>query len=203
MPSARVRFSTARLMVAVAIIAFCLAITPPDARQGGLFMSVAGGLAAFQSRRLAVVAGVFLAYLALVEVVAFELVPAFLYAPTAFLISGPLWPEGPNRWRSVRLRWLIAVNALVLSLYLVPWSTRKPFLRHFDSIRPGMTVAEVDRVMAGYWRYASLTSPGPGQGAGPSGHITFRHSNHALLNMDLGGVTFQDGRVVDVDFLPD
>jgi hypothetical protein len=199
MPSTQAGISMGQLMVLVVVSALGLAVSPRDIVYVGLFLPVALGLAWLRLWPIAVPAILFLVLLALVEIVLAEPVAGWIYAPIAVLISGPLWPEGPDRWRSRRAIPLIAVNALILALFLVPWSTRKPFLHHLYSIKPGMTEADVVRIMAGYKERTYLTH----SNAGREALYTFRHSDNGFFNADLGVVTIRDGKVVDIRFLPD
>jgi hypothetical protein len=112
-------------------------------------------------------------------------------------------------------------------LYFVPWSSRKPFLHDLYSIQPGMTEADVRRVMGRYkegtgWPAAyggmpagtgTLTDLGTGSthatGTTPAGEMTiqdslvFRHSTDGAFDADFGIVTFRNSRVVEVSFSPD
>jgi hypothetical protein len=203
MQSTMLRISLGRSMIAVAAFAFGLAISPPGSPFLALLTPVALGIAALRRWSIAVPALMFLGPCAFAEILMDLPVPAWIYVPTALLVSGPLWPKDPAGWRSRRLIPLIAVNALILALYWIPWSSRKPFVRHLDSIRPGMTVAEVNRIMAGYRMGTGIPLPGSAQEFRPSGAIVFRHSDEAMFNADWGVVTFRDGKVVDVRFDPD
>src|SRR5687767_2408535 len=42
------------------------------------------------------------------------------------------------------------VTTLIAALYIVPWSSRKPFLKALYSIQPGLTEAEARQIMKGY-----------------------------------------------------
>ena len=199
----RVRASMGQLMVLIAAFAFGLAISPPGAPYLGLLTPVALGLASLRRWQIALSALFFLLPCMMAELLLFFPVPAWIYAPTALLLSGPLLPRDPESWRSRRLIPLISVNALILALYLVPWSSRKPFLRDLFSIRPGMTMAEAERIMAGYKRGTGWKVPGTNQEFAPDGAIVFRHSDDGLFNADWGVVTIVNGKVVDVRFDPD
>jgi hypothetical protein len=192
-----------QLMVLIAASALGMAISPRDAPHMGLLLPVALWLAMLRLWTIAGPAIFVLALCVLSEIVLFFPVAGWIYAPIAILISGPLWPEGPTCWRSKRVRLMIATNALILALYLVPWSTRKPFLHDLYSIKPGMTLAEAERIMARYKRGTGWTIPGAGQEVSPAGSIVFRHSDDGLFNADWGVVTIQAGKVIDVRFDPD
>jgi hypothetical protein len=103
--------------------------------------------------------------------------------------------------RQSKLFQLLTVSlflAAMLTTYATNWDSRKPFLKDLFRIRPGMTVAQVDRLMAGYFRSPAT----PGQ-LSADGRITYRHTNEGWGDSDWGLVTFQRGRVSHVDFLPD
>jgi hypothetical protein len=95
-------------------------------------------------------------------------------------------------------------------VHIVDWTSRKPFLKDFYSIREGMTPAQVDRIMAGYIRE---TGNGPSgsesqyeynqQGEIVSGSVTYRHTDKGWGDSDLGVVTIKQGLVTETRFLPD
>lgn len=103
-----------------------------------------------------------------------------------------LW-KGPRRASMV-----VAIGALLgLSvLRVVPWTSRKEFLRHFNEIKIGMTMEEVGFRMHGYEF---------GERPLPSGPImrTYIHSRSGRFDSDWGVITFAGGRVVELKFLPD
>ncbi len=141
--------------------------------------------------------------------------------------AGLIRPE-PVRSQLLRIGSLVAVIAVIATLYLVEWTTRKPFLRDLDRIRVGMTEAEVRYIMGGYmegsgWpanRFdtstnatSTLTDVGSGSQyattTSPSGEmvirdsLVFRHSTDGAFNSDWGIVSLSGGRVVRVEFSPD
>jgi hypothetical protein len=123
---------------------------------------------------------------------------------------------------------VIPVAAIAFSwlLYFVPWSSRKPFLNDLYRIRPGMNEDQVRTIMSSYregtgWPavYGGGT-PGAGTlndlGSRTSysttsvdgklaikDSIVFRHSDDGAYNSDWGIVTFENGRVVGIEFSPD
>ena len=165
----------------------------------------------------------------------FAFAEALLAMPVAwwlYLLLVPLFAFGILRRQSAsvqtrRLAAFAALVAFIAALYFVPWSTRKPFLHDLYSIQPGMTEAEVRRIMGRYMEGTGWPSPygGAPEGTGtltdlgtgathatgtsPSGQMTiesslvFRHSNDGSFNSDWGIVTLKDGRVVGVSFSPD
>ena len=131
-----------------------------------------------------------------------------------------------KRRKQITVALLTSVAALAAVL-LIRGTSRQRFLRDLDRIQVGMTAIEVERIMAGYMKgIGAKWQPPPGMGAVSSitevgsgqslptamdskgelqftGSITFRHSNAARYDSDWGIVRFQDGRVVDVQFMAD
>ena len=126
--------------------------------------------------------------------------------------------------RSKLAVYLTFICCLVI-LHQVPWSSRKPFLRDLRRIKPGMTVAEVEAIMAKYVGQPGL-SPWPTQTHGPRReypvyssaveqgpapdenddtlyYLEYRHTEHGDFYGDEGIVHFEKGKVSRVRFLPD
>ncbi len=179
------------------------------------------------------VAVTLVAVLAVAWVVALELVVtaawlhpigwALALAPAALFVvvtCTPPWATKP------RARWLSAVSLLLGALVvLVPWNGRKQFVHDVFSVRVGMTVDEVETVMAGYIKGAGPhwqmpEEPGPRAAptlppyrepeypSGPArrhftGTMTYRWSTAASYNADWGLVHFVDGKVAKLEFLAD
>jgi hypothetical protein len=118
-------------------------------------------------------------------------------------------------WRSpVRHKLTIAgfLIVVVVSVRFVDWNSRKPFLKDLYRVKEGMTAAQVEQIMGEYMTGGgvSVGSPGPRldgrlaePGAQATGTISYRHTNEGWGDSDWGIVTFEDGRVVDVEFSPD
>jgi hypothetical protein len=93
-------------------------------------------------------------------------------------------------------------------LYKIHWNTRKPFLIELGHVRIGMTAQEVDGVMNRYIKGSGIAPVGR-FGSDENGQlmlkesIVYRHSNDGAFNADWGVVTFKDGKVTNVEFLPD
>jgi hypothetical protein len=100
--------------------------------------------------------------------------------------------------RSFQLLVLGLFLAAVAAIYFINWDSRKPFLKDLYRIEPGMTVAQVDRIMSGY-----LRDPTASGQLSADGNITYRHTTEGWGDSDWGLVTFQDSRVSHVEFLPD
>jgi hypothetical protein len=155
-----------------------------------------------------------LASLALLLCAASEIVLTIPVAGWLYVIVTALFAAGLLRrqwpWQQpARLITLFATCLIIAALNRLPWSSRSGFLKRLDAIRPGMTVSEVRKVMAGY-------REGTGWPANPfaesrdsraefeiEGAIVFRHSDEPAYNADWGVVHFQDGRVTKVEFSPD
>ena len=131
-------------------------------------------------------------------------------------------------WRASAMKF-VCYGLMVLSLavlYIVPWNSRKPFLRDFEKVRVGMSVPEVEAIMGGYMKGTGWPAlPGADESGGTltevgSGvtmdtaidhngeieikdSITYRHSNEGAFNSDWGVVKFEDGKVVGKRFMPD
>jgi len=128
----------------------------------------------------------------------------------------------------LRFHWAQVVAAVVLlagiyAVYLIPWTTRKPFLRDLGRVRLEMTLERVESIMGGYqtgagWEgeagsavpgvsFTGARKPGYTGQIGPdgtfTGSITFRHSNLRIYKGDFGVVTFRQGKVVGIGFPPD
>jgi len=103
-------------------------------------------------------------------------------------------------------RGLFAAAAIVGALLFVPWHPRKRFVNAMDSIRIGMTVEEVERVMGAYERRVDSTSPYTFPDRtydGPADRQISFGSTVAGYDADIAEVTFLNGRVVYVEFQPD
>lgn len=98
-------------------------------------------------------------------------------------------------WR-VKLALLSTFLLLILVVRNIEWNSRKPFLRALDQVQPGMTTEQMDSAMRGFER-------GPQAGISDYGTVSFRHTEEGWGNADIGLVTFRDGRVVKVEYLPD
>jgi hypothetical protein len=150
--------------------------------------------------------------------------PLSVYAAYAALMVALL----ALAWGSARRAGAPAAALLtgLLVLYAVPWTTRKAFIRDLHQIKPGMTECQAEAIMRPYlrgsgWPACPLSAPGspsgappPPRGLGnldedrpPSRHVNkqmiYRHSNDPRFDSDWGVVGLSDGRVVNVEFLPD
>jgi hypothetical protein len=191
----KIRITMRQLMIVIAVCGVGLAIRPAIAPWVALFTPLAWILAPLRNGFVIFVSIILFMYCVLFEVVMGVSVDAAIYLPFAIVFSGAVGLKRPILQHRKRLAALIAVNALIVGLFLIPWTTRKPFLRQLYSIKPGMSVDEVKKIMAGV---VEETYDGPGRS------LCFRHSIHDWrFNADIGVVTFHEGKVVDVQFLPD
>lgn len=133
--------------------------------------------------------------------------PGWFYAialgTIAILASFGLAPRR-HRWNLAATMHAIWVGCALLglvTLHLVPWTTRKPFLAALDRVCIGMTYEEVEEIMSDYRQGTGWQTP-EGELRTP-GMLVFRHSDDARFNSDWGMVTFVDGRVTKVAFSPD
>jgi hypothetical protein len=131
---------------------------------------------------------VFLAFLSL---------PALVMA----LVSRRLWT----------LTAYVAGVTIVVAIVATPWNARKQFVWDLYSVRQGMSVDEVEAVMGGYIKGMG-TKFGESRAEYPidakrnaaTGTMTYRwNDSDACCDADWGQVTFQQGRVVKVEFISD
>lgn len=116
---------------------------------------------------------------------------------------------------SMQRRWahttLLTVLGLTVLLALLPWNPRKRFVRTLLAVQPGMTVAQVDALLADYLLGAGAKWQAGGVAGEPStldeqgaGTRIYRWNDHdGAYDSDWGMVTFVAGRVSMVEFLPD
>jgi hypothetical protein len=143
---------------------------------------------------LAGVGGVYLLFDRLAAVSLYPVAVAFFVA-LGIVASLPLLY---GRRRAVQVALPLLIVLLALAVQFVNWDSRKPFLRTLYRVETGMTVGQVDALMAGYMR-----SPAQAGTVGTTGEIAFRHTNEGWGNSDIGLVTFVDGRVASRELLPD
>jgi hypothetical protein len=138
---------------------------------------------------------------------AVSIYPRFVAIYAAFwVLVGALLLHG----RPTREKVLVLVPFVVVlfSVRFIDWNSRKPFLRDLHSIREGMTPIQVEQIMGRYMRSGgrALASPETEVDDGGqilTGTVTYRHTDEGWGDSDWGVVTFQDGRVVETEFLPD
>lgn len=154
--------------------------------------------------------------LALAEIALAYPVPVWLYALVGAGFACGLVRRASGRQRWVRIAVLLVILAGIAALYLIPWTSRKPFLRALGKVKVGMSEAEARKIMQGYtpgtgWPDLAGSAPVPGATAGKSSFgelaipnaLVFRHSNDPEFNSDWGVISLSNGVVIKVEFLPD
>lgn len=131
-----------------------------------------------------------------------SLYPQFvaIYAAFWILIGALLLYDRPLQ---EKVPVLIVFLILVFSLRFVNWNSRKPFLRSLYRIEEGMTHRQVEQVMGGYPGSAGADAEIDEEGYIVVGTISYTHTDEGWGNSDRGLLTFQGGRVVAIEFLPD
>lgn len=128
-----------------------------------------------------------------------ELVLAISLGVRVYVAYGALCGILVLALRAPRRTSVVVFVPILLGLTILcatPWTSRKVFLRHFDQIGVGMSPEEVVAIMRGY-EYGEVAR-------GPDSIVrTFTHSRSGRFDSDWGVVTFVNGRVVKVEFLPD
>ena len=122
-----------------------------------------------------------------------------IYIAFWFLVGALLLRGSPTRHKLLILGLFVVI---VFSVRFVNWTTLKPFLKDFYSIKEGMTPAQVEQIMGSYIIGDGKTEINE-QGEIVAGSITYRHTNEGWGDSDWGVATFEDGRVVEIEFLPD
>jgi len=115
-----------------------------------------------------------------------------------------------------RRRWMFGLlgvaAAAVAALVSTPWHPRKAFVHDLESVRPGMTVEQVEQRMGRYMKGVGTKWGEQAVPAYPEGearkHATFTmyyrwNATDGAYDSDWGRVDFEAGRVKDVEFLPD
>ena len=118
------------------------------------------------------------------------------------LWSAPLVLLYRRRWKSIGFA--ILVTALAVGIWIP--SPRKAFVNDLLSVRPGMTVEQVMGKMAKYRggdKFDLYVAPNEVP-ANATGHWYVGWNNDdGRYDADLGDIEFENGRVVNVEFLPD
>ena len=136
-------------------------------------------------------------YLLFDKLVAISLYPR---AIALFIILGLLAavPFLYGRRRIVQIALPIALLCAMLAVQFVDWDSRKPFLRALHRVEPGMTVSEVDAIMAGYLRSPAQASSADGESV-----VGYRHTTEGWGDSDIALIRFAGSRVTSREFLPD
>ena len=115
------------------------------------------------------------------------------------------------RWRRSHVLIALYIGLLAaIAVYWLPPTSRNLFLNNLYSIKPGMTVAQVEARMKPDHVYSrgkclgDYDGPGwPEQAHGGETDICYRHSDTHEYGGDLGVVVFRRGKVVYIYFSPD
>jgi hypothetical protein len=105
-----------------------------------------------------------------------------------------------NRAAFKRLAFTLPIFALTIPITCLGMSSLGHYLYR---IKPGMTVAQVRRIMAGFNEGTGLTSPDTGEEFIPAGCLIFRDPRHSEAHRAWGTVNIRNGRVTDVFIAPD
>jgi signal transduction histidine kinase len=177
---------------------------------------------------LITIAAIALAMFAFCEIGMAYPVAWWLYLFVAIAFTAGLIRPVPVRSQLARLGALMAVIIVLAALYLVEWTTRKPFLHDLGRVHVGMTETEVRHIMGRYmegtgWPAMPGSSPSNAPGrlnvAGSTSQystetsssgemvirdsLVFQHSKDGAFNSDWGIISLSSGRVVSVQFSPD
>jgi hypothetical protein len=135
---------------------------------------------------------------------------AAIYAAFWILIGALLLVGSPRREKLLILGLLVVA---LLSVRFVDWNSRKPFLKDLYRVQEGMTVEQVEQIMGHHmvgsgWPADPLGLPTRSAVAGTEDltqpdRLVYRHTNEGWGNSDWGEIRFQEGRVVEIRFLPD
>jgi len=138
--------------------------------------------------------------------------PGWAMAIALFVLAAPVAVSALNVRRPWARPVLLAVLATAGAITLLPWHPRKRFVFTLLRVQPGMTVAEVDALLAGYlrgggakWHANGAAGDPEGLSAdGQSGTLVYRwNDTDGAYDSDWGIVTIAGGRVTEVVFLPD
>jgi hypothetical protein len=147
------------------------------------------------------------------------------YVIYAALWSAVMLPLVIRRFTAAKLAILLVFICGLAIVHFVPLNSRERFLRDLRRIKPGMTAAEVETIMAKYMKNEGL-SPWPMQTDSPKQdhpvrtstparevapdengerlyYLEYRHTEHGDFCGDQGIVHFEEGKVSRVEFLPD
>jgi len=134
-------------------------------------------------------------------------IPFAFYAGYALIVAVVVAPFLRTAPQKSRRNGLTLSLSLMLIIVAMPWNSRKAFVRDLYSVRPGMTVRQVEAIMGRYNEYCiqpnTILSPDGELALVDPNIASYRHSEEPAFNGDIGVVHFQNGRVVRVEFLPD
>lgn len=158
---------------------------------------------------LALPASFFLAFAALLEPIdyAFFQPATYLAAILLTAVAAILFAASSKTPRVLpAIAAFLLFTLIALTLSLTTWGPRKKFLHHLAQVRPGMSLADVDRIMAPYPRGAAATPAGPVLWSPipppPSPTlIVFRHDiTNATYDADIALITLDHNTVTAISF---
>jgi len=123
-----------------------------------------------------------------------------LYTAVWVLLGALLFVFKPTRYILLIIAFFLVA---ILLLQFVDWDSRKPFLRDFYRIEPGMTVQQVDQILDGYLKYVSPASKLDEHGKILEGTVSYQHTTKGWGDADIGLITVANDRVVKAVFYPD
>jgi hypothetical protein len=123
-----------------------------------------------------------------------------IYAVGTIVVVLVLLHPRPTREKALVVAVLLPI---IFSVRAIDWNSRKPFLRDLRQVEVGMTLAQVDEIMEGYGHETGSLTYVDGQRSLVSGTLSYWHSSEDWGNSDIGILTFEQGHVIDVRFLPD
>lgn len=101
---------------------------------------------------------------------------------------------------SIPLKQRLLILGLVLfgiyALQFVDWNGRKQYIRDYNTIQHGMTVEEVDGLLAGYNKNVSPFASYSVQGDIQTGNITYLPTADFSTDYPTVSITFAGGRVI-------
>lgn len=135
---------------------------------------------------------------------------AAIYTAFWVLIGALLLVGSPKREKLLILGLFVVV---LFSIRPVDWNSRKPFLKDLYHVKEGMTVEQVEQIMDSYlegtgWPARPLGLPAGEEAVETEGlalpdRLVYRHTNEGWGDSDWGEIRFEEGRVVEIRFLPD
>ncbi|MGD9049488.1 MAG: Clr5 domain-containing protein, partial [Anaerolineae bacterium] len=133
-----------------------------------------------------------------------------IYAAFCVLVGLLLLVGSPKREKLLILGLLVVV---LFSLRFVDWNSRKPFLKDLYRVQEGMSLEQVEEIMGEYMGGACCPAeplgPTGGEGAAQTegmaqpDRLVYRHTDEGWGNSDWGEIHLENGRVVEIQFLPD
>ncbi|HQH72906.1 MAG TPA: hypothetical protein PK360_12585 [bacterium] len=154
--------------------------------------------------------------------------PGVVYLASAAALGIPVMLLAGGYWWKPALTGYLIFLVCLYTLHAVSWHVEKALWVDLERVRPGMTAAEVDRVLAGYIKESAAEEPGSPRGEAPpavavqtgvgdseyasaaefapgpgsSGNVIYRPSRPGA-GQERCVIRFQGDRVVSVEILRD